>query len=148
MIQGHPLEREDMQPTWAPGKQAVENIFVADVLFGSPNKRCAGAGICKVIAPVAQEMSPDGRWGCNRAVALVRLDSSDTLVFQFVKHSMCRKAISKYFGNGIFLVEDLFEFRQNYWLEGSRTICPGTYPVMRSKEYLTVRFNTENMIRE
>ena len=143
MIQGHPLEREDMQPTWAPGKQAVENIFVADVLFGSPNKRCAGAGICKIIAPVAQEMNTDGRWGCNRAIALVKVDASDTLVFQFVKHSLCRKAISKYFGNGIFLVEDPFEFRQNFWSEGARTIKPGAYPVVESKAYLAVRFEIQ-----
>lgn len=142
MIQGHPLEREDMQPKGAPGKQTVEKILVADVLFGSPKKRCAGAGICKVIAPVAQELSHNGRWECNRAIALVKMEPPDMLVFQFVKHSMCREAISKYFGTGIFLVEDPFEFRQNYWSEGSRTIVPGAYPVMQSKEYLAVRFNT------
>lgn len=146
MIQGHPPEIEDIRPSGAPGKQATGKIFVADVLFGSPNKNCAGAGICKVTAPVAQEMSGDGRRGCNRAIALVRTDTSDSLVFQFVKHSMCRKAISRYFGKGIFLVEDPFEFRQNYWSEGSRTIRPGLYPVMESKDYLTVRFKAENMI--
>lgn len=143
MIQGHPLEKENLQPVGAPGKQAIEKVLVADVLFGSPNKKCAGAGICKVIAPVAQEMSPDGRWGCNRAVALVRIDASDTLVFQFVKHSMCRKAISKYFGTGIFLVEDPFEFRQSFWSEGARTILPGAYPVMQSEDYLAVNFKTQ-----
>ncbi|MCB9297820.1 MAG: hypothetical protein H6559_32520 [Lewinellaceae bacterium] len=126
----------------------MEKILVADVLFGSPNKNCAGAGICKVIAPVAQETSPNGRWECNRAIALVKIDTSDTLVFQFVKHSMCRKAISKYFGTGIFLVEDPFEFRQNFWSEGSRTIRPGAYPIAPGEDYLTVSFKTQNMIWE
>lgn len=148
MIQGHPLEKKNSQPKGAPGKQAVEKILVADVLFGSPNKNCAGAGICKVIAPVAQETSPNGRWECNRAIALVKIDTSDTLVFQFVKHSMCRKAISKYFGTGIFLVEDPFEFRQNFWSEGSRTIRPGAYPIVPGEDYLTVSFKTQNMIWE
>lgn len=148
MIQGHPLEKKNSQPGGAPGKQAVEKILVADVLFGSPNKNCAGAGICKVIAPVAQETSPNGRWGCNRAIALVKIDTSDTLVFQFVKHSMCRKAISKYFGTGIFLLEDPFEFRQDFWSEGSRMIRPGAYPIAPGEDYLTVKFKTQNMIWE
>lgn len=146
MIQKSPRETGERQLKWAPGKQRAQKIFVADVLFGSPNKNCAGAGICKVIAPAVQEMNIEGRYGCNRAIALVKIEPSETLVFQFVRHSMCRKAITKYFGNNFFVVEDPFEFHQDYWSKECKMIQPGVYPVARSKDFLTVRFNKENFI--
>ncbi|MCB0552190.1 MAG: hypothetical protein KDD02_01465 [Phaeodactylibacter sp.] len=143
MIQGFPRKRSE-QPNGALGRQGFNEVLVADVLFGSPNKNCAGAGICRVTAPVAQELSAEGRWGCHRAIALVRAVSPTAIVFHFVLQSMCRKAIKAYFTGDTFLVEDPFEFQPDYWSKGQPiTIQPGVYPVVRSKDYLTVAFEKE-----
>lgn len=148
MIQGFPRKRSE-QPNGAPQRQAVQEVLVADVLFGSPNKNCAGAGICRVTAPVAQEMGTEGRWGCHRSVALVRILSPTVIAFHFVIQSMCRKAVRQYFTADHFLVESPFEFQPDYWAQGSCVrIKPGLYPVVRSGDYLTVAFQYGNGIWE
>lgn len=143
MIQGSPRKKSE-QPDGTPQRQAVQEVLVADVLFGSPNKNCAGAGICRVTAPVAQEMGTEGRWGCHRAVALVRILSPTVIAFHFVIQSMCRKAVRTYFAGDAFEVEAPFVFQPNYWSGGQGvTIQPGRYPVVRSADYLTVTFSSE-----
>ena len=148
MIQGFSRSIQE-QPKEAPGKQTAVEVLVADVMFGSPNRSCAGAGICRVTAPVAQEMSINGRWGCHRAMALVRFVPPQAIIFHFVIQSMCRKAIRAYFAGDEFLVEDPFDFQPDYWAEGRLIrIQPGLYPVSRSGDYLTVAFQYGNGIWE
>lgn len=122
----------------------THQAIVADVMFGSPNRRCEGQGICKVIAPIAHELDTSGRWGCNRATALIWPSGQGKLVFQFVIRSMCRSALGKYFRKGAFYVESPFEFRQNCWEpDKCLRIAPGVYPVKRTKDFLTAEFSIE-----
>lgn len=132
------------QPIGALASRAIGGVLAADVVFGSPNRNCAGSGICRVTAPIAQEMQTIGSWGCHRAIALVRLAAPQVLAFHFVIQSMCRKAMEQHFSAGFFLVEAPFEFKPDFWAKGQGIIVPpGAYPIVRSQDYLTVNFNTE-----
>ena len=132
------------QPNGALENQLISEVLVADVVFGSPSNGCAGSGICRVTAPIAQQLDMTGRWSCHRAIALVRRASPQSLAFHFVLRSLCQKALEQHFPGGFFLVETPFKFRSNYWSRGqSFSIQPGAYPVVRSQDYLTVNFNTE-----
>ncbi len=142
MIHLIPSKRKEKAPV-APKREAMEASFlVAEVMFGSPNRNCAGAGICKVFAPTAQEMSSRGNCSCKRAIALVSATPGRALEFRFVRQSMCRNVIKQQFGQGVFVVEDPFEFHHNHWLKGAqRIIQAGIYPVLESKDYFTVVFD-------
>jgi hypothetical protein len=136
------------QPNGALENQSLSEVLVADVVFGSPSNNCAGSGICRVTAPIAQEMGQGGHWGCHRAIALVRT-TPGVLAFHFVLQSMCREAIEQHFSGGYFLVESPFVFRPDYWVpEQGIQVQPGAYPVARSQDYLTVSFRLNCLIRE
>lgn len=127
-----------------PGLEKSSEVVIANVMFGSPHRNCQGSGICNVVAPVTQVIDRADRISCKRAVAVVTVEWQGSLVFQFVKKSMCRKAIARYFKEDLFIVESPFDFRRNFWSKDYCRIQPGTYPVTHCKEFITVVFNLED----
>lgn len=127
-----------------PGIGKNSEAVLANVMFGSPHRNCEGSGICNVVAPVTQVIDRADRISCKRAVAVVTIELHGSLVFQFVRKSMCRKAIDRYFKGDLFIVESPFDFRRNFWSRDYYRIQPGTYPVTHCKEFITVVFNVED----
>lgn len=124
-----------------PVQREPQKAFAAEIIFGSPKKNCAGAGICKVVSPTSHQPGTLSCLNCGRAVALVHFVEPQTAVFRFVRKSMSREVVRKHFKNDVFLVESSFRFSQDYWQgTGQRAILPGAYLVERSDDFFTIRF--------
>jgi hypothetical protein len=110
----------------------------AQVVFGSPNKNCAGSGICKTIAPSMGTNHPF-LLHCDHALAVIVYRLPDVLHFYFEKKSICNRILKKHFEQNIFLVEEpfLFECPKNKALLQIRA---GAYIVQESEEHLFIPF--------
>ncbi|MCB0579128.1 MAG: hypothetical protein KDD10_07440 [Phaeodactylibacter sp.] len=118
-----------------------QGVFAAEIIFGSPKKDCAGAGICKVNSPTAHNPDALACLNCQRATALISLGPAPEAVFRFVKSSMSKAIKEKYFSDGFFLVEAPFQFGKGLWKgPGLCIVQPGVYPVEKTEDYLVVRF--------
>ena len=126
----------------ASTQQGLQKIFTAEVIFGSPASKCAGAGICKINSPITHHPIATGCLNCNRSIALFNLEASDSVTAHFLRKSMRADVVQKYFDNGFFILESPFRFKKNYG-NGlkSKSIPAGLYTVEKSEDYLTVRFN-------
>lgn len=122
--------------------------IVVNVLFGSPHRNCEGTGICKVVAPVAHKIDRIDRRNCKKAVAVVRKKEKGILEFRFVKKSMCKKQIARYFSDDLFVIESPFDFRWNFWSREYYSILPGIYPAEHCEAFITVRFDSERKSRD
>ena len=138
-----PLNSQMPHPGIGSGQTAPQEYYAAEVIFGSPEKNCAGAGICKVLSPVAHRRA-SGCLNCRRANALISTGPLESLLFRFVRQSMSREMIQENFGSGFFLVENAFHFQLAPLQQPGRiTIAPGVYPVVQSPGFLNVWFKGE-----
>lgn len=112
----------------------------AQVVFGSPNKNCAGSGICKTIMPVQQQDWVGGPLlACDWAAAIIEYRQPDVLNFYFELASLCKIIRKKHFDQNQFLVESTFVFtppNATY----SFQVAPGIYAVESDGTYLKVAF--------
>lgn len=132
--------RKDSAAGLSAGR-APQAVFAAEIIFGSPKKNCAGAGICKVNAPTAHNPDAFTCLNCKRATALISLGPAPEAVFRFVKSSMSKAVRETYFSDGFFLVEAPFQFGKGLWKgPGLCVVQPGAYPVEKTEDYLVVRF--------
>lgn len=130
-------------------RKGDRKLIVADIMFGSPHKNCAGVGICKVISRPSENVYAGRNNKCKSAVAMVRIITRRVLVFHFVRRSMCAKTRDKYFRNNIFEVEDPFEFQLPDAEEGENMVIePGLYAVKRGYHYLSVSFKVRESKEE
>lgn len=115
------------------------------VVFGSPERNCAGSGICR-----ATEIKPSARFSnsgitpCQGAIAKVKALETGQLVFYFLLASMCSQRIQQYVFGKSFLVETNAIIDLSVRGQTVRyVIAEGTYPIIRSREYLIVHFQRD-----
>lgn len=115
-------------------------VLLGEVVLGSPQKNCAGSGICQLIAPVSGRGKAAGQT-CRRVVAMIRIESGGQQVFLFLKKDLCSRIRQRFFANGVFAVESPFEHEQMYGRDHLYIfITPGHYPVRESEAFYTVDF--------
>lgn len=112
----------------------------AQVFFGSPNKNCAGTGICKTIMPNQQDQVGFPLLQCDFAQAIVQYRSPGFLCFHFDRTTICKRSLKKHFGHNLFVVESAFVFKSpdgNFIFQ----VKAGVYPVEQTEKYLSVLFD-------
>lgn len=113
----------------------------ADVVFGSPTKRCAGIGICKVNPH--QSGTLDLKLPCCQKVE-TEIDqiAKDQLEFRFSRSKICKKLIARQFAFSRFRINDSLILPD--WLINELKITPsslakGAYPVVFGTNFISVR---------
>lgn len=115
-------------------------VITADVVFGSPAKRCVGIGICKVNphnALPADLALPC----CQKVITQIRRSTPDQLEFNFSRRKICKKLISRQFAFSRFRIED--ETVMPGWLSEAFDLeevrlMRGSYPVVFGADYIRV----------
>lgn len=117
-------------------KQAIK----ADVVFGSPTKRCVGIGICQVNP---YQAAPQNRNipCCQRVETTICPVQSDRLQFSFSRKKICKKMIAQQFAFSRFRITDPLQLPD--WLMGSldlgdARLAPGVYPVVFEEDSIRV----------
>lgn len=104
-----------------------------EVVFGTPSKNCAGAGICLIT-------NRSIRWRaipCPHTPAIIHYVPGQELVFRFRKRHLSSESALAYFQQDQFLVEEAFRLplrlvRQ--WSLPFQNILPGYYPLEEYKQ--------------
>jgi hypothetical protein len=117
-----------------------EKTVRADVVFGSPTKRCVGIGICQV-NPYRSNAVNRNLPCCQQVETTLQLIHPDRLEFSFSRKKICKKMIGRQFAYSKFRITD--GLRLPEWLEASLEIgkahlVPGTYPVLFGEESIRV----------
>ncbi|HMQ62444.1 MAG TPA: hypothetical protein PKE06_17330 [Flavilitoribacter sp.] len=86
--------------TWILGRTVN-----ADVVFGSPSKKCAGTGICKVSTRSEALIDPELPC-CNKSAAEIGICRQDRLVFRIEKQGLCAKLVNSQFAFGRFKMDE------------------------------------------
>jgi len=97
-------------------QQSLDVWIFADVLFGSPKRRCAGQGICKVEVLAGNAPPMRVRDKCNYANAILCITDHGTADLYFIKASLCSKLIRQYFVESYLELEEPVEMElRAYW---------------------------------
>jgi hypothetical protein len=113
----------------------------ADVVFGSPAKRCAGIGICQVNPNDAGTL--DLKLPCCQKVETeINQIAKDQLEFRFSRSKICKKLIARQFAFSRFRLNDPLMLPD--WLTDQLKIAPscltkGAYPVVFGTNFISVR---------
>lgn len=97
-----------------------------EVVFGTPSKNCAGAGICLI----ANRFPQGYEIACPHAPALIHYVSGQELVFRFRKRWLSATAVQTYFKSDHFLVDEGFSLPQRLvrqWNLPLDCVPPGRY---------------------
>ena len=120
-------------------------VLLGEVVLGSPQKNCAGSGICQLIAPVSRKNRHGDLTRCRHAVALIRIEQSGRTDFLFRKQNLCPAIRKNHFSRKTFLVEAPFFHQQMYGKDRVViSIAPGNYPILESETFFTVIFHSSN----
>lgn len=115
-------------------------LISADVVFGSPSKKCAGTGICKVTTRSAALFDPELPC-CNKAAADILYVKQDRLLFRIAKQGLCAKVINGQFAYGQFKIEEPL-LLPGFILEAfdlpPAQLVSGTFPVQFFETFLEV----------
>jgi len=113
----------------------------ADVVFGSPSKRCAGIGICKVNPHDTGTL--DFKLPCCQKVETeINPIAKDQLEFRFSRSKICKTLIARQFAFSRFRITDPLILPD--WLTTQLKITPsslikGAYPVVFGTNFISVR---------
>lgn len=122
-----------------------KELLMIYVTFGVAKQNCQGSGICKAtpLKNVTANTYPSN-CACKGAVAMVKVESTHTLVFFFMRASMCTLTVKQYFSDDAFLLEADANLQFSFsGKERSFVIAAGRYPVVRLEDYLIVRVNAD-----
>lgn len=125
-----------------------KRIITADVVFGSPAKRCVGIGICKV-NPYDATLSVDHALPCcQKVMTQIRLIGADQLEFCFSRQKICKKLIARQFAFSRFRIED--ETIMPEWLNEELGIpavrlVKGAYPVTFDETVIRVSIRVRSV---
>lgn len=139
------MDQPKADPIWCNQESKFQQkLLMVHVTFGSVQKNCAGSGICKAVqmkkfaTTKLPSMSP-----CKSAMALVKLEAPQTLVFFFILATLCQNTIKHYFNSDLFLLESDVDIALSFAGKVRSYLIPtGIYPVERVPDYLFVRFKT------
>lgn len=124
--------------------QAAKTIK-ADVVFGSPSKRCIGIGICKVNPH--NSLQPDLRVPCCQKVdSEIQQIAPDLLEFRFSRAGICKKLIARQFAFSRFRIDDCLQLPD--WLTAAFQLAPvqlvkGAYLVRFTPDFICVRIRVK-----
>ena len=108
------------------GPGALVREVEMEVIFGTPSRNCAGAGICLITNRFSQGYAVP----CPHAPAIIHLVPGQELVFRFRKRQLSDAALRGYFQENFFAVEEAFRLPQalvRQWKLPVRWIKPGQY---------------------
>lgn len=113
-------------------------IIIAEVIFGSPKKNCAGIGICKV-SPVDNATTVMPCRSVRTEIAGVR---NNSLRLRVPMDGLCANLIDRQFRLGRFKMEEAFELPE--WLVAqlqlpASRIKAGSYPVNFSERHIDIQ---------
>lgn len=113
-------------------------IIIAEVIFGSPKKNCAGIGICKV-SPVDNTTTVMPCRSVRTEIAGVR---NNSLRLRVPMDGLCANLIDRQFRLGKFKMEEAFELPG--WLVAqlqlpASQIKAGSYPVKFDDRYIDIQ---------
>lgn len=114
----------------------VANGLPADVVFGDPQRKCAGHGICRVttLGALLEE-----NCGCLYTMAFLRLnESNNTITFFFPIELIHRELQKTYFSNSTFLMEGDVSIGSSVIKSREIILKKGIYNVIEDGNYLTV----------
>ncbi len=127
----------------------VQVGITAEIVLGSPRKQCNGIGICRIERANHRQAQKRkaGVKGCKRAKALLMGQTSGSIVFYFVKHSLSECCRVKQFRHGHFQLEEAVSLPWDIALElgcpvHSR-LCAGTYRVVELGMHWAVTIKVE-----
>lgn len=113
----------------------------ADVVFGSPAKRCNGIGICKV-NPYDSYVSDMALPCCQKVSAQIVALTADQWEFRFSRRRICKKLISTQFAFSRFRIDDellLPEWLSDHFGLPEVRLQRGAYPVVFEADSIRVR---------
>lgn len=113
-------------------------FIVAEVIFGSPKKNCAGIGICKV-SPVDNISTTLPCRSVSTEIASIK---SNAIRLRLRMDGLCSNLIDRQFKHGRFKMEEAFELP--LWLVdelqlAARQIKAGQYPVSFEEEHIVIQ---------
>ncbi|NUO02186.1 MAG: hypothetical protein HUU01_16390 [Saprospiraceae bacterium] len=119
-------------------KEGLNREIKAEVVFGTPSKHCAGAGICMVSISSARTRIIS----CPCTVAWVSSTDPQWLQFRFEKSCLQQHIVDGHFSGQEFLVEEPFHVplrlvRQLGLIAHSGQ--PGVYPVIEEENNWLIR---------
>ncbi|MCB9316685.1 MAG: hypothetical protein H6569_11145 [Lewinellaceae bacterium] len=97
-----------------------------EVVFGTPSKNCAGAGICLISSRFPDKY----KIPCPHAPAIIHFLPGGELVFRFRKTRITTPALRAYFKSSDFLVEEAFDLPKRLiqrWQLPKTQVPPGRY---------------------
>mgnify|MGYP005666333775 CR=1 FL=1 len=80
---------------------------LAEVVFGSPKKRCAGVGIC-TMNPLNQAPG-NNKFPCQKVIAQLMLTDEKTLALRLVKDDLCAQIANRQFPQHKFILKQTFK---------------------------------------
>lgn len=116
-------------------KWTVTNVKT-EVIFGSPQNRCKGVGICKVMTLSAIQEA-------KRPVAYVSVSKTGKVKFDFLKEKISTELRKMHFKDDLFVVVDRFQFSDVMLKKLRREelhISAGIYEVKVTDQFLSVIF--------
>lgn len=113
-------------------------FIVAEVIFGSPKKNCAGIGICKV-SPVDNISTTLPCRSVSTEIASIK---SNAIRLRLRMDGLCANLIDRQFKHGRFKMEEAFELP--LWLVdklklSAGHIKAGSYPVIFDEEHIVIQ---------
>lgn len=117
-----------------------ERTVKADVVFGSPTKKCVGIGICQV-NPYGSIPKNRSIPCCQQVETQIQAVQLDWLQFSFSRKEICKKMIAQQFAYSRFRITDSL-LLPNWMMEslelGEARMVPGVYPVVFEGECIRV----------
>ncbi len=113
-------------------------FIVAEVIFGSPKKNCAGIGICKV-SPVDNISTTLPCRSVSTEIASIK---SNAIRLRLRMNDLCSNLIDRQFKHGRFKMEEAFELP--VWLVNKLKLSAGhikagSYPVTFDEEHIIIQ---------
>lgn len=123
-------------------KLARKELF--EIIFGSPSRKCAGHGICKILRP---ETEKGLCRKCKKALVYLYLSENESRVnFLFPKQRLHPEILATFHDHSWFTQESkLFCSAAALGLPGrpSFILLPGKYPVIKRRHFYLISIHVE-----
>lgn len=123
-------------------QQKVQCSIIANVLFGSPNMRCAGHGICR-ITQVEEECLVGNSWSPCRTIAQVNKETKGHYSLQVLKSTVSTSLYNRQFAGRYFQIDEDFDMRAVFQSFESSFIRKGQYQFVEGENFIHIDFSTK-----
>ena len=118
--------------------------LLAEVVFGSPKKRCAGVGICSM-NPLSTEPA-NSAFPCQKVLAQLSVQKPQRFILRLVKQGLCPNLAERQFPQNQFKLPRSFRIPDSICKRlkiQNASIPAGTYQVEESEEGYSIYMNLE-----